>query len=97
MVMSRGSLPPPTREQQAQIAILRAIAYRVAHPSDGHPLSWWQKSPRERTTRFTVDMDTNDLRDLIARITKSPVGRQPRSSTSLKPGKSEPLPPEPRR
>jgi hypothetical protein len=97
--MTSPLLPPPTGAQQAQIAILRAIAYRVAHPSERHPLSWWQEQQRDGTMRFTLDIETSDLRDLIARITKSPIGRQPRQRAreALKPGKSEPLPPQPRR
>jgi hypothetical protein len=91
---ARPLMPAATREQQARIAILRAIAYRVAHPAEQRPLSWSQEQPRKRTTRVILDIDTSDLRVLIARIAHSPIGRQP--SQSLKPGKLEPLPPQPR-
>ena len=89
--MEQGQrLPPATSVQQTQIAILRALAYRLTHPSDQHACSWWQEAPREGTTRVSIDIDTADLRDLIARIEHSPIGRR-------RPDKSEPLPPQPRR
>ena len=67
---SRQLMPPASAEQQAKIAILRAIAYRVTHPVDRYPLSWWLEQPRERTTRVTLDIDTTDLRDLIQKISR---------------------------
>lgn len=62
-------------DEQEQIAVLRALAFRITHHEARHAVDFWVSQPRPRTTRFTLDIDTKDLRDLLTRIERGELRR----------------------